>query len=137
MRTLGIHSNYFRFAAHEKAMPAAEALKDKEHGIDKDCIVVYIAVEKEDEKDPEKVARLLVADTLERAKTLNADTVVVYPYVHLTHEPSSPKAALKVLQIVEAGIEGVPHALRLVQEFRDQRQGTSPLRMERPLLPVR
>lgn len=105
MRTLGIHSDHFEFAAHEKAMPAAEALKEKEHRIDGDCIVVYIAVEKDDERDPEKVARLLVADTLKRAKDLHCDQIVVYPYVHLTHEPGSPRAALKVLQQTETGLK--------------------------------
>ena len=105
MRTLGIHSNFFRMAAHDKAMPSAEPLTEKKHEIEHDCIVVFISVEKCDEADPEKVARILVANTIERSKTLDCNTVVVYPYVHLTEDPSDPRSAMRVLKTVEAGLQ--------------------------------
>ena len=98
MRTLGIHTNYFRFRATEKAMGAAEAISEKEFALEEDCIVVYIGVEKDDEKAPHVVTEKLVRDTLKRAETLSVGKVIVYPYVHLTQDPSSPRTALSVLK---------------------------------------
>ena len=98
MRTLGIHTNYFRYRATEKAMEAAETISSTEYNLEEDCIVVYIGVEKDDEKAPHVVTRKLVNDTLKRAETLNTKKVIVYPYVHLTQQPSSPRTALSVLK---------------------------------------
>ncbi len=101
MRILGIHTNYFRYKATETATKSAENISASEHTIEKDCIIVYIGVEKEDEKAPKVVVRKLVADTLRRAEALKVGTVVVYPYVHLTQTPSAPRIALGVLKDVE------------------------------------
>lgn len=98
MRTLGIHTNFFRFTATEKAMKGAETISQKEFNLEEDCIVVYIGVEKADEAAPHVVTQKLVNDTLKRAETLNVNKVIVYPYVHLTQEPSSPRTALSVLK---------------------------------------
>jgi len=98
MRTLGIHTNYFRYKATEKAMEAAETISETDFSLEEDCIVVYIGVEKEDEKAPHVVTKKLVDDTLRRAETLDVKRVIVYPYVHLTQKPSSPRTALSVLK---------------------------------------
>jgi len=102
MRTLGIHANFFKFQATEKATGAAEKLIQKTHTLDKECIVVFVSVEKSDEANPLSVAQQLVKDTLQRSQELKCKTVVVYPYVHLTPEPSSPRTALKVLKVIES-----------------------------------
>jgi threonyl-tRNA synthetase len=107
MRTLGIHSRRFSFESTGKAMEAAEPVPGDAHRftVDKECMVIFISVEKPDEKSPESVAAQLVTDTLKRAEQLQVNTVVVYPYVHLTEEPSRPRIALKVLDLVEEALE--------------------------------
>ena len=50
---------------------------------------------------PTTTAALSRADTAERARQLGVDTAVVYPYVHLTEDPASPRAALRVLEETE------------------------------------
>jgi len=105
MRVLGIHSSGFRYFVTEKAMPAAEAIQEKEITIEEECMVLFMAVEKGDEKNPELVAEKLYRDALKRKEQLSVNTVVVYPYVHLTHTPSDPKTALTVLQRVEKLLE--------------------------------
>ncbi len=104
MKTLGIHTKYFRFEGKEKAMDGAEALTPEQHqaDIDKECLVIFISVEKEDEESPVSVAAQLARDTRRRAEDLGVGTVVVYPYVHLTEDPSRPRIALQVLDEVES-----------------------------------
>ncbi len=104
MRVLGVHSDGFRFEARERASAAAEAVEEdaRRGGIDGECIVLFIAVEKPDEAGPDSVAAQLAADTLERADALGCKRAVVYPYVHLTDEPSRPRVALQVLEDVHA-----------------------------------
>jgi len=106
MRILGIHTKHFSFESKEKAMEGAEAIPEERHkkNINRECLVIFIAVEKEDEKSPSSLASQLVQDTLKRAEQLGVNTVVVYPYVHLTEEPSTPRVALKVLDEVERGL---------------------------------
>jgi threonyl-tRNA synthetase len=98
MKTLGIHTNYIRITATEPAMKAAEEISEKTYSHEGDCVVVYMGVEKDDEAAPETVARKVAEDTIKRAQTLKANKIVVYPYVHLTQNPSSPRTALAVLK---------------------------------------
>lgn len=102
MKTLGIHTKYFRFESREKATEAAEPLTSHKVDIDQECLVIFISVEKEDVASPISVAAQLVSDILNRSEQLNVKMVVVYPYVHLTENPSTPRIALKVLNEIES-----------------------------------
>lgn len=110
MRTLGIHTNYIRITATEPAMKAAEAIEEHSYAYEGDCIVVYIGVEKSDEAAPNVVAKKLAADTIKRSETLKAKKIIVYPYVHLTQDPSGPRTAMQILKktaelLAEAGLD--------------------------------
>jgi threonyl-tRNA synthetase len=106
MRILGIHSDGFSYAAHDRAMAQAERITKREAVIEGDVIVVYTAVERGDDKDPARLAQLLALDTARRARELKVGTVVLYPYVHLTSRPSDPKTAQRVLREAEATLKG-------------------------------
>jgi len=106
MRILGIHSDGFRFAAHERATASAERIGRREDEVEGDCIVVYAAVEAGDEAAPERLAKLLAADTARRARELKVGRVVLYPYVHLTSTPGDPKTALRILREAELALKG-------------------------------
>lgn len=114
MRILGIHSNGFGFEANERAMASAERITKREGAIEGDCIVVFISVEAGDEKDPDKLAKILALDTARRARELKVPKTVLYPYVHLSSNPSDPKTALKVMQ----GAEMVLKAFNEFEVFR-------------------
>jgi len=103
MRTLGIHTKRFRFQSQEKATAGAESLPADRHevNLDRECLVVFVSVEEEDAQSPASVAAQLAADTVERARQLNVGTVVLYPYVHLTEEPSGPRIARRALDEAE------------------------------------
>jgi threonyl-tRNA synthetase len=110
MRILGIHSDGFGFEAHERAMAAAERITKRDGALEGDCVVVFISVEAGDEKDPEKLAKILSQDTARRARDLKVKQTVLYPYVHLSSNPSDPKTALKVMH-------GAELALKAMNEF--------------------
>jgi threonyl-tRNA synthetase len=103
MRSLGIHTKYFRYESREKATEVAEPASPERHkgNVDRECMVVFVSVEKEDAKSPASVAAELAEDTLKRAEQLDVRTVVLYPYVHLTETPGTPRVALKVLDEIE------------------------------------
>jgi len=106
MRILGIHTDNFYMKAGEKAIAGAEPLKDGEHEINlaRECLVIYISVEKSDEKSPASVANQLIKNIKERSERLGISLIVLYPYVHLTEDPSRPMTAIKTLDLVYEGL---------------------------------
>ena len=100
MKILTLHSDFIEFEAKKKAISEPEPLKNKSEKIE-ECLVVFISVEKRDEKDPEKVAHNLVTNIKDVASQVKEKRIVLYPYVHLTNDPSNPKTALTVLDIAE------------------------------------
>jgi len=114
MRILGIHTNYFKFASKEKAIEGIKSSPSEKHkgNIEEECVVIFVSVEKEDAKAPNSVADQLVEDTLQRVKQLGVKKVIVYPYVHLTENPSTPRIALKVLDRIEEGLKGKVEVIR-------------------------
>ncbi len=114
MRTLGIHTKYFRFESKEKATQAAESLSSNRHkvSIERECLVIFISVEKEDSLSPFSLAAQLAADTLKRAEQLKVKTVILYPYVHLTENPSTSRVALKVMDEVYSRLAEILEVIR-------------------------
>ena len=105
MRILGIHSEGFGFKANERAMATAERITQREDAVEGDCLVVFVSVEAGDEKDPDKLAKILAMDTARRARELRVLKMVLYPYVHLSSNPSDPKTALKVMRETEMALK--------------------------------
>ena len=107
MRILGVHSDGFGYAAHDRAMASAERITKREGAVEGDVLVFFISVEQGDEKDPARLVRILAADAAKRARDLKVPTLVLYPYVHLTSKPSDPKTALKVLRETELALKTI------------------------------
>lgn len=100
MKILLLHSDFIEWEPRKKAISKAESVEKAPVKV-KDCLVVFIAVEKPDEKDVGKVAGKAVKEVLDVAGQVKAGNVVLYPYVHLSHQPSNPDAALKAMDIME------------------------------------
>jgi len=96
MRILLIHSDYLRFEAKKPAIKGAEK-PEKPEGEAENVLVAFIAVEKADERNPESVVNQLVKEIKETAGKVNAESVAVYPYAHLSSSLSSLSVAKKVL----------------------------------------
>jgi len=100
MKILLIHADFIEYEAKQKAIKNAEKCEKKKQKIN-ECLVVFMAVEKRDEKNPKQIAENLVKEVESVAKEVKVEKVVLYPYVHLTSEPSSPDVALKVMENAE------------------------------------
>ena len=70
-----------------------------------DALVVFAAVEKKDEAEPEATAERAAAAIVKVAKQLGAHTVVLHSFAHLFVELSTPATALQVLTATQARLE--------------------------------
>ncbi|MBN1377343.1 threonine--tRNA ligase [Candidatus Woesearchaeota archaeon] len=100
MKILLLHADYLKFKAIKKALKNPEKAGTKEEKI-KECLVVFTAVEKRDEKDTDNSVKKLVneiGDVSDKVKTKN---IVLYPYAHLSSDLSSPDKAVSILNKTE------------------------------------
>ena len=105
MRVLLVHSDFLRYEAKKKAIQTAEELKEKE-GSAEDALVVFMAVEKVDELNPESVEKQAVAGIKDTLQKVNAKSIVLYPYAHLSSNLGSPKIAQQILNDIYDELRG-------------------------------
>lgn len=108
MKILLIHSDFIEFIAKEKAIKQAE---EASSGRMEECLVVFIAVEKNDENTDDIVGKLIkeISNVAEQVKTKR---VVLYPYAHLSKDLASPGFALDVLKSAESELSKEYEVLR-------------------------
>ena len=104
MKLLLIHSDYLEYEPKEKAIKNAEEIKKELKRIE-DCLVVFTAVEKKDEKNPKLAVSKGILEIADVAEKLKAKKIVIYPFVHLTSDPSSGHTALTVLKELESSLK--------------------------------
>lgn len=109
MRILLIHSDYLKYETKNKTGIAEEIPEDKMQGDFRESLVVFTAVEAEDEDNPESVIENAVNEIIKVLNDVKAENVVIYPYAHLSSSLSSPKTAVEVLEGMESALrsEGV------------------------------
>ncbi|MEM4347689.1 MAG: threonine--tRNA ligase [Candidatus Altiarchaeota archaeon] len=96
MKVLFIHADYINYEVKEKALQDAEEVKEKSGNAD-NVLVAFISVEKEDEKNPEDIAKKLVNEIKEIYEKVKATSIVLYPYAHLSSSLSNSGTAKKIL----------------------------------------
>jgi len=100
MRIITLHCDYIKFKPVKKAISKPEPVKEKQETV-KECLVVLSAVEKRDENKEKELVKNLVANIKDISRQVKCKKIVLYPYVHLTNEPSKPDFALRVLEVAE------------------------------------
>lgn len=70
-----------------------------------DAVVVFAAVEKKDEAEPEATAERAAAAIVQVAKQLGARVVVLHSFAHLFVELSAPATAQQVLAATQKQLE--------------------------------
>ncbi len=105
MRLLLIHSDYLKYKTKSKTRIAEEIEDDKKEGIYENALVVFTAVEKEDENVMDIVVENAINEIKDVFGKVGAKIVAIYPYAHLSSSLSSPEAAKKILMNMEAGLE--------------------------------
>lgn len=106
MRILLIHSDYLNYNVKNKT-PVAEEIEDaKKQGVFDESLVVFTAVEKDDENNPQGIVKNLVKEVIKTNDQVKAENIVLYPYAHLSSSLSSPKVAVQVLKDAEEALVG-------------------------------
>ncbi|WP_019268004.1 threonine--tRNA ligase [Methanobrevibacter smithii] len=106
MRILLIHSDYLNYNVKNKT-PVAEEIEDaKKQGAFDESLVVFTAVEKDDENNPQGIVKNLVKEVIKTNDQVKAENIVLYPYAHLSSSLSSPKIAVQVLKDAEEVLIG-------------------------------
>ncbi len=101
MRILLIHSDYLNYNVKNKT-PVAEEIEDaKKEGAFDESLVVFTAVEKDDENNPQGIVKNLVKEVIKTNDQVKAENIVLYPYAHLSSSLSSPKLAVQILKDAE------------------------------------
>lgn len=104
MRILLIHSDYLNYNVKNKT-PVAEEIEDaKKQGAFDESLVVFTAVEKDDENNPQGFVKNLVKEVIKTNDQVKAENIVLYPYAHLSSSLSSPKVAVQVLKDAEEAL---------------------------------
>lgn len=104
MRVLLVHSDYIRFEVKKKALKTASEVSEKQ-GRAEEALVVFIAVEKADEQNPDSVKKQLIADVRDMYGKVKAESIVLYPYAHLSSSLGSPKTAEQLIDEVYAELK--------------------------------
>ena len=100
-----IHADHFSFKVTDKTSVLeflGEPTSDEDQAQIEDALVVFLAVEKQDETGVHNVAEQAVTQIRMTAKKVSADHVMIYPYAHLSSDLAKPRIASTVIdQIVE------------------------------------
>ncbi len=98
MRILQLHSNFIEYEPIEKEIASAEEIEKKRVRLE-DIVVVFVAVENEDD---ENVAKTAVDEIKKSLSNLKCNKLLIYPYAHLSSNLASPSTALSVIKSMES-----------------------------------
>jgi len=102
MRILLIHSDHLKYQTKSKTRIAEKISEEEKAGEFINALVVFTAVEKEDEAKPEEIAENAVKEIIDVFRNVKAENIVIYPYAHLSSSLSSPKSAKTILTNIES-----------------------------------
>lgn len=103
MKLLLIHSDFLEYEQKEKAIKSAEDVQKEKKRVE-DCLVVFTCVERCDEDSPAQAVAGAVKEIQDVANQVKAKKIVIYPWVHISSEPASAGASLKVLKELETSL---------------------------------
>lgn len=101
MKLLLIHADYIGYDAKEKTKFAEDIPEEKKSGEAEEALVCFVAIEKKDEKAPEKIAEKACLEIEEVFAKVKAQRIVLYPYAHLSSSLAKPKVAIEILKKME------------------------------------
>lgn len=104
MKLLLIHADFIEYEAKKRALKSAEETSEKGPVRVEEALVAFCSVEKRDEGAEKTIAEKSVKEILGVQAQVKAKNIVVYPFVHLSQQPSSPAAALSVVKGIEKGL---------------------------------
>ncbi len=101
MRILLIHSDYLKYKTKQKTKIAEDIEDMKKSGEFENALVVFTAVEKEDEQNTGEIVENAVSEIINVSGQVKPDNIIIYPYAHLSSSLGSPQLAKKILENME------------------------------------
>lgn len=98
MRILQLHSSFIEYEPIEKEIAIAEEVDKKKVRLD-DLVVVFVAVESDDD---ESVVKAAIDDIKKSLSNLKCNRLLIYPYAHLSSNLASPSTALNLIKTMES-----------------------------------
>lgn len=105
MKLLLLHSSHLEFEPKKKAVESAEEYEEDGKRIE-DCLVVFNALEEGDGEDLEYVADRAEEEIRDVVDQVNTESIVIYPWVHLTSTPGNLDDAMKSQKLLQKRLEG-------------------------------
>lgn len=106
MKILLLHTDYIQFNAKSKTKIAEDVPEEMKSQRAEEALAVFTAVEKVDEANPKKTVEMAMVEVEKVYGDVKAQTIVVYPYAHLSSSLSKPDVAVKVLKDMQDGLAG-------------------------------
>lgn len=97
MRILQYHSDFIEYTPIKKEIEEAEEAEKKTFRYE-DIVVLQIAVEKDDN---EAIAKNAIDEVNKSLEVLKCKKIILYPFVHISTNPSSPTKAKELLDVME------------------------------------
>lgn len=104
VQLLFIHSDYIEYEVKSKTRVAEEIESARKQERIEEALVVFIAVEREDEKNVRYIVEKAAEEALSIFEQVNAERIVLYPYAHLSSELASPGTSIEILRELETDL---------------------------------
>ena len=98
MKILQWHCDFFKYKVTRPAMKVVPENRDGEEKEFHNVIVALVSVEKGDEPETARNAITLIKKHMDEVK---ADSILIYPYAHLSNELATPSIAITILREME------------------------------------
>jgi len=101
MRILALHSDFIKYEVTKRTKFAEEIDEGLKKNEMEECLTVFTSVEKEDMADMDAIVKEASSAVSEIADQVKVGAIFIYPYVHLTSNPSSPEFAKEFFPLFE------------------------------------
>lgn len=141
MRILLIHADHFEYEVLQRAIENPEQLADSEKtGTADQALISFCTVEKEDEKNPQSIARNAARSISEVAERVKTNKIVIYPYAHLSSSLASRDVAIRILnsiqaELSESGYEVIKSPFGWYKSFKISCKGHPLSELSRTIMP--
>jgi threonyl-tRNA synthetase len=98
LRLLLLHCESFEYEVRQTAVKNPEPLAENRAGKFANVLVAFSTIEKEDETNPGEVAEKATDSIAEVARSVKANSILLYPYAHLSSSLASGSVAISILE---------------------------------------
>ncbi|HKX97093.1 MAG TPA: threonine--tRNA ligase [Candidatus Nitrosocosmicus sp.] len=110
MRILQLHVDFVEYLPVKKEIDDAEPLLKNEKERIEDTVVILTSIE---QGDDETLIEDFIKETLEYLKKIKCNSVLIYPYAHLSSTLETPKSAYKLMIQLENALRASTDVIRI------------------------